>query len=77
MTDDDIRPFLTRVKSRLDEGYSFERAVRVGLKGILVSPEFLFLREKPDQGGPATATSSVPLDDYALASRLSSSISMP
>jgi hypothetical protein len=71
VTDDDIRPFLTRVKSRLDEGYSFERAVRVGLKGILVSPEFLFLREKRDPLGHATATSSVPLDDYALASRLS------
>jgi hypothetical protein len=71
VTDDDIRPFLARVKSRLDEGYSFERAVRVGLKGILVSPEFLFLREKRDPGGAATPTSSVPLDDYALASRLS------
>lgn len=59
VTDEDIRPFLTRVKTRLEEGYSFERAVRVGLKGILVSPNFLFLPE------------STPLDAYALASRLS------
>jgi hypothetical protein len=60
VTDDDIRPFLTRVKSKLDQNYSFEQAMRVGLKGILVSPDFLFLREH----GPR-------LDDFALASRLS------
>ena len=59
VTDGDVRPFLTRVKTRLAQGYSFEQAVRVGLKGILVSPDFLFL--------PETTT----LDDYALASRLS------
>ena len=59
VTDDDIKPFLTRVKTRLKDGYSFEQAVRVGLKGILVSPNFLFLPEP------------TPLDDYALASRLS------
>jgi hypothetical protein len=59
VTEEDIRPFLTRVETRLEKGYSFEQAVRVGLKGILVSPSFLFL--------PETTT----LDDYALASRLS------
>ena len=58
--DDDIRPFLARIKSKLDQDYSFEQAMRVGLKGILVSPDFLFLREH----GPR-------LDDFALASRLS------
>lgn len=58
--DDDIKPFLERVKLKLDQNYSFEQAVRVGLKGILVSPNFLFLREH----GPK-------LDDFALASRLS------
>ena len=34
--------------------------MRVGLKAVLVSPDFLFLREKPGK-----------LDDFALASRLS------
>ena len=34
--------------------------MRVGLQAVLVSPEFLFLREKPGK-----------LDDFALASRLS------
>lgn len=61
VTDDDLKPFLARVKSRLDQKATFEQAVRVGLKSILVSPSFLFLREKPN----------APLDDFALASRLS------
>jgi hypothetical protein len=60
VTDDDIKPFLARVKAKLAEKYSFEQAVRVGLKSVLVSPEFLFLREKPGK-----------LDDFSLASRLS------
>lgn len=66
VTDDDIQPFLTRVESKLAEGYSFEQALRVGLKAVLVSPHFLFLRETPGQ-----ADQPVPLDDFALASRLS------
>jgi hypothetical protein len=60
VSDDDLRPFMTRVKAKLTAGYTFEQAVRVGLKAILVSPEFLFLREKPGK-----------LDDFALAGRLS------
>jgi mono/diheme cytochrome c family protein len=60
VTDRDIKPFLGLVKARLDEKESFEKAVRVGLLGIMVSPDFLFLREKPGK-----------LDDFALASRLS------
>jgi hypothetical protein len=60
VTDADVEPFLTRVKARLEQGDRFEQAMRVGLKGILVSPEFLFLRERGPQ-----------LDDFALASRLS------
>jgi hypothetical protein len=62
VTDAEIQPFLTRVKSRLDSGYTFEQAVRVGLKAVLVSPSFLFLQEKGDLPR---------LDDFALASRLS------
>jgi mono/diheme cytochrome c family protein len=62
VTDEDIKPFLTRVKSRLDQGYTFEQAIRVGLKAVLVSPNFLFLREQAN---------APKLDDFALASRLS------
>jgi mono/diheme cytochrome c family protein len=60
VTDDDIKPFLTRVKAKLDAKFSFEQAMRVGLKAVLMSPHFLFLQEKPGK-----------LDDFALASRLS------
>jgi mono/diheme cytochrome c family protein len=60
VTDEDIKPFVALFKAKLDAMYSFERAMRVGLSAILLSPEFLFLREKPGK-----------LDDFALASRLS------
>ncbi|MCU0708959.1 MAG: DUF1592 domain-containing protein [Pirellula sp.] len=60
VSDEDLKPFLDRVESKLDQNYRFEQAMRVGLKGILVSPDFLFLREQPGK-----------LDDFALASRLS------
>lgn len=64
VTDEEIKPFLTRVAGKLEQKYSFEQAMRVGLRAVLVSPNFLFLREKTG-GGQTT------LDDYALASRLS------
>jgi mono/diheme cytochrome c family protein len=60
VTDADVQPFLARTRAKLAEGYSFEQAVRVGLKSVLVSPGFLFLRETPGR-----------LDDFALATRLS------
>ena len=60
LTDDDIKPFMKLVKNRLEKKLSFEQAVRVGLMGMMVSPEFLFLREKAGK-----------LDDFAVASRLS------
>src|SRR5262249_4314998 len=60
VNDDDLKPYLALVKLRLAEKDSFEQAVRVGLTGILSSPRFLFLEEKPGK-----------LDDFALASRLS------
>ncbi len=78
VTDDDIKPFLDRVRVRLDQNYSFEQALRVGLKAILVSPHFLFLRERTGTENPATPQSDktppvrpAALDDFALASRLS------
>ena len=61
VTDEDIKPFLARVEGQAGRrSDSFEQAMRVGLKAVLVSPHFLFLREKPGK-----------LDDFALASRLS------
>lgn len=66
VTDDDVKPFLNLAKARLADKYSFEQAVRVGLMGVMLSPDFLFLRE----AGPKSRAAQ-PLDDFALASRLS------
>ena len=60
VTDADVEPFVTVVKDKLAADYSFELAMRAALKGVLMSPEFLFLHETPGK-----------LDDFALASRLS------
>ncbi|QDU92547.1 DUF1592 domain-containing protein [Lignipirellula cremea] len=56
----DTAPFVDIVRQRMENGYRFEPAMRAALKGVLLSPEFLFLREEPGQ-----------LDDFALACRLS------
>jgi mono/diheme cytochrome c family protein len=75
VTDEDIKPFLDRVRAKLDEGYSFEKALRVGLKAVLVSPDFLFLHENirpaAKSGSPSDPARPAALDDFALASRLS------
>lgn len=74
ITDDEIQLLLRRVESELDRGVSFERALRVGLKSVLVSPHFLFLREQPRQADAEAAENSQQLnalDDDSLASRLS------
>jgi mono/diheme cytochrome c family protein len=60
VTADDVAPFLAIVEARMKSGARFEPAVRAALKGVLISPEFLFLRERPGK-----------LDDFALACRLS------
>ncbi len=60
VTAEDVAPFVAIVKAKLDGGYTFELAMRAALKGVLISPEFLFLREQPGK-----------LDDFALANRLS------
>ncbi len=60
VTADDVAPFVAVVQARMSEGYTFEPAMRAALKGVLISPEFLFLHERPGK-----------LDDFALASRLS------
>lgn len=60
VTDADVEPFLQLVKAKLDEKWSFEESLRVGLLGILMADDFLYLRESPGR-----------LDPFALASRLS------
>ncbi|MCE9607735.1 MAG: DUF1592 domain-containing protein [Planctomycetia bacterium] len=60
VADEDVRPYVAIVEAKLAASYTFEQAIRAALKGVLLSPEFLFLRETPGK-----------LNDYALASRLS------
>jgi mono/diheme cytochrome c family protein len=60
ITGDVVKAYIDLVSRKLSERYSFEQAVRVGLTAIMMSPDFLFLRERPGK-----------LDDFALASRLS------
>ena len=51
------------------EGENFYGGVKLALKAVLVSPNFLFRREA--QPRPDDPTTVHPIDDYALASRLS------
>lgn len=60
VTDADVKPFVALVEAKLVEQRTFEQAMRAALSAVMVSPEFLFLREAPGR-----------LDDFALASRLS------
>ncbi len=54
------KPFVNLIQASLEAGEPFEVAWRIGLKAVLVSPKFLYLQEPEG-----------PLDDHALASRLS------
>jgi len=56
----EIDRFVKLSHEALDAGQTFDKAVRVGLRAILVAPQFLLLEEHTGR-----------LDDYALASRLS------
>ncbi len=52
--------FVKLATDALDANATFEDAVRIALRGVLTSPQFLLFDEKPG-----------PLSDYALATRLS------
>jgi mono/diheme cytochrome c family protein len=54
------KPFVALVEESLKAGQPFEASLRLGIKAVLTSPKFLYLREPTGE-----------LDDYALASRLS------
>jgi hypothetical protein len=60
VTAQEVNRYLGLVKSRLKDNASFEEAMRTGYKAALCSTSFLFLKERAG-----------PLNDWALASRLS------
>ncbi len=62
--DEEVTAIVKLVKSELDNGSSFEEAIRVGLSAVLTSPKFLYIVE------PAN-NKNRPLTDFELASRLS------
>lgn len=51
--------FVALTMARLDQGRTFEQAVRAGVVAVLCSPHFLLLNREPE------------IDDYTIASRLS------
>ncbi len=57
------------VREAVADGAPFAEGVRDALEAVLVSPHFLFQVE--EAGGPPDAEGVTPLDDYALAARLS------
>jgi len=57
---EEVQPFVALVARQLQQRESFDQSLRTGILAVLTSPDFLFHREKPG-----------PLDDHALASRLS------
>ena len=66
VAESDITVYLELFNSAQRQGESFDDAILYALRGVLVSPQFLFRAESPN-----TDTEPRLLEDYALASRLS------
>ncbi len=82
LTTDDVDALLTVVDRSVDAGASNEARLRIVITALLASPRFLFRLETTQPTAPpstplssnrgqGTETSSRPLDDFELASRLS------
>ncbi|MBM3793325.1 MAG: DUF1588 domain-containing protein [Acidobacteria bacterium] len=66
ITGADLDPYLSLFAAARQRGQTFEGAIFFALRGVLVSPMFLYLSEPPNPGPAAR-----PADQFALASRLS------
>lgn len=66
VTEEDADKFLDIFAQGAEMGYSFNEAIGLALKGLLISPKFLFLIEE-ESGEPGIH----PLSSYELAARLS------
>jgi hypothetical protein len=66
VTEADIAPYVTLFNAAQKQGQSFESAIFFTLQGVLISPQFLFHTESQNN-----TQQVIPLDQYALASRLS------
>lgn len=66
---DEVNRLAAFVGLAMKQGDSFERGVQLALQAVLVSPHFLFRGElQPEPNNPAAV---FPVDEFALASRLS------
>ncbi len=63
--DDEVAPILRAVQIELDNGTTFNEAMRVALAATLTSPSFLYLVE------PISGEQAISLNGYQIASRLS------
>jgi len=68
---EEVASYVGLVESALKDGRSFEEALRIGLKAVLTSPEFLFLDERLAAEPETDGNGKRLIDDFALASRLS------
>ena len=54
----------------LSDAVAFERGIRLAIETMLASPQFLYHSTRVSSGASPSVGDDVPLDDYALASRL-------
>ena len=66
VTEAEIKPYLDLFATAKERGQTFEGAIFFALRAVLVSPKFLFRAEPPN-----TTAAQRPIDQFALASRLS------
>ncbi len=66
---DALERYVALAKVAAEKEDSFERGIQVAVSAMLVAPEFLFRIEPPTN--PADPRGIAPVDDFALASRLS------
>ncbi|RUL88313.1 DUF1592 domain-containing protein [Tautonia sociabilis] len=73
-TAEEIDRLMLLVRRAIDRGDSFEDAVKLALKAVLVSPSFLFLGERQREAGTedgAEAEGPYRIDPFEMAARLS------
>jgi hypothetical protein len=66
IADAEVAPYMALFQAARKQGQPFEPAIFFALRGVLVSPNFLFRMVPPNN-----TSEPRPLDDYSLASRLS------
>lgn len=66
VTEGEVAPYVDLFRLAQKQGETFDNSILFALRGVLVSPHFLFRVESPNNSADPR-----PIDNYALASRLS------